>query len=72
MGLNATFISMAIGAGMTSAIINPLHVEVMTSVRAADVIMATDKECGNWLRACRAAAAAGGEGRERRSTRRQS
>jgi 5-methyltetrahydrofolate--homocysteine methyltransferase len=73
MGLNAAFISMAIGAGMTSAIINPLHAEVMTGVRAADVIMAADKECGNWLRACRAAAtaAAGGEGRERRSTRRQ-
>jgi 5-methyltetrahydrofolate--homocysteine methyltransferase len=72
MGLNAAFISMAIGAGMTSAIINPLHAEVMTGVRAADVIMAMDKECGNWLRAARAAAAAGGEGREPRSTRRQS
>ncbi len=72
MGLNATFISMAIGAGMTSAIINPLHVEVMTGVRAADVIMAADKDCGNWLRAARAAAAAEGEGRERRSTQRKS
>ena len=72
-GLNAAFISMAIGAGMTSAITNPLHAEVMTGIRAADVIMATDKECGNWLRACRAAAAAAGaEGRERRPTRRQS
>lgn len=70
MGLNATFISMAIGAGMTSAIINPLHVEVMTGVRAADVIMAVDKDCGNWLRAARAAAQ--GEGRERRSTQRKS
>jgi len=71
MGLNAAFISMAIGAGMTSAITNPLHAEVMTGIRAADVIMATDKECGNWLRSCRAAAA-GAEGRERRTTRRQS
>ena len=70
-GLNAAFISMAIGAGMTSAITNPLHAEVMTGIRAADVIMATDKECGNWLRACRAAAA-GAEGRERRTTRRGS
>ncbi|HEY5658511.1 MAG TPA: dihydropteroate synthase [Myxococcota bacterium] len=69
-GLNAAFISMAIAAGMTSAIINPLHAEVMTGVRAADVIMAADKECGNWLRACRAASA-GAETRERRSTRRQ-
>jgi len=54
MGLNATFISMAIGAGMTSAIINPLHAEVMNGVRAADVIMAADKDCGNWLKAARA------------------
>jgi 5-methyltetrahydrofolate--homocysteine methyltransferase len=72
-GLNAAFISMAIGAGMTSAITNPLHAEVMTGIRAADVIMATDKECGNWLRSCRAAAAAAGaEGGGRRTTRRQS
>ena len=74
MGLNSSFISMAIGAGMTSAIINPLHAEVMNGVRAADVIMAQDKDCGNWLKAARAAAAAaaGDEGRERRSTRRKS
>jgi 5-methyltetrahydrofolate--homocysteine methyltransferase len=74
MGLNSAFISMAIGAGMTSAIINPLHAEVMNGVRAADVIMAADKDCGNWLKAARAAAAAaaGGEGQERRPTRRKS
>ena len=29
-GLNAAFLSMAIGAGMTSAIINPLHAEEIT------------------------------------------
>jgi 5-methyltetrahydrofolate--homocysteine methyltransferase len=74
MGLNSAFISMAIGAGMTSAIINPLHAEVMNGVRAADVIMAADKDCGNWLKAARAAAtaAAGDEGRQRRTTRRKS
>ena len=33
-GINAAFISMAMGAGMTSAIVNPLHPEVAQSVRA--------------------------------------
>jgi 5-methyltetrahydrofolate--homocysteine methyltransferase len=69
-GLNAAFISMAIGAGMTSAITNPLHAEVMTGIRGADVIMAADKECGNWLRAYRPVIEPG-EGRQRRSTRRR-
>jgi len=70
-GLNAAFISMAIGAGMTSAITNPLHAEVMTGIRGADVIMAADKECSNWLRAYRPVAEPG-EGRQRRATRRRS
>jgi len=36
-GLNAAFLSMAIGAGMTSAITNPLHAEEMTGIMGADV-----------------------------------
>ncbi|MDH3520208.1 MAG: methyltetrahydrofolate cobalamin methyltransferase [Myxococcales bacterium] len=69
-GLNAAFISMAIGAGMTSAITNPLREELMTGIRGADVIMAADKECSNWLRAYRPAAPSG-EGRGRRISRRR-
>ena len=38
-GINAAFISMAMGAGMTSAIVNPLHSEVVQSIRAADVML---------------------------------
>ena len=34
-GLNAAFIPMAIAAGMTSAITNPLHTELMQAVRGA-------------------------------------
>ena len=41
-GLNAAFVSMAIGAGMTSAITNPLHEEIMQSVMGADVMMGHD------------------------------
>ena len=48
-GMNASFISMAMGAGMTSAIVNPLHSEVVQAVRAADVVMGNDPDCAQWL-----------------------
>ncbi len=38
-GLNQAFLAMAIGAGMTSAIMNPLHLEEMTGVMGADTLM---------------------------------
>ncbi len=49
-GLNSAFLTMAIGAGMTSAITSPLHVEIMHAVMAADVMMGTDRECRRWIR----------------------
>jgi 5-methyltetrahydrofolate--homocysteine methyltransferase len=52
--LNTTFVAMAAGAGLTSAIVNPLHPEMMTGIRAANVINATDKECMGWISASRA------------------
>ncbi len=52
-GLNTAFISMAIAGGMTSAITNPLHGEIMQSVRGADVVMGHDAECANWIAANR-------------------
>ena len=48
-GLNSAFLSMAIGAGMTSAITSPLHPEIMNAVMAADVMMGTDRECRRWI-----------------------
>ena len=48
-GLNSAFLTMAIGAGMTSAITSPLHPEIMNSVLAADVMMGTDRECRKWI-----------------------
>jgi 5-methyltetrahydrofolate--homocysteine methyltransferase len=69
-GLNAAFLSMAIGGGMTSSITNPLHEEVMTSIRAADVVMGSDKECFNWLKAYRPKPSGGSE-RGRRGSRRR-
>jgi 5-methyltetrahydrofolate--homocysteine methyltransferase len=49
-GMDGHFLSMAIGAGMTSAITNPLHEEVMQGVMAADVVMGHDSNCAKWLK----------------------
>ena len=68
-GLNPTFLAMAIGAGMTSAITNPLEAPLMQAVRGADVLMDHDPQCGNWISAYREPSATGT--RERRSSRRR-
>ena len=61
-GINSAFLTMAMGAGMTSAITSPLHAEVMQAVRGGDVMMGLDPDCTNWIRAYREPAAEG-EGR---------
>ena len=48
-GLNAAFLTMAMGAGMTSAITSPLHVEVMQAIMGADVMMGHDPDCLRWI-----------------------
>ena len=58
-GLNAAFLTMAIGAGMTSAITSPLHVEVMQAVMGADVMMGHDPDCLRWIARFREAPADG-------------
>src|SRR5215210_4025229 len=66
-GLNAAFLPMMIGAGMTSAIMNPLHAEDIQAILGADVVMGHDANCGRWIRQYREPAAdaveAGGRGR---------
>jgi len=52
-GLNPAFISMAMGAGLTSAITNPLEASLMQVVRGADVLMNHDPQCMNWITAYR-------------------
>ena len=64
-GLNAAFIGMAIASGMTSAITNPLHDDLMRAIRGANVVMGHDPECMSWISANRPAAAEG-QGRRRR------
>jgi len=51
--LNTTFVGMAIGAGLSSAILNPLHPEMMSGIRAADVVAGKDPDCAAWIAAHR-------------------
>jgi 5-methyltetrahydrofolate--homocysteine methyltransferase len=61
-GINAAFLTMAMGAGMTSAITNPMHEEVVRAVMGADVMMGHDPDCARWIRKFRAAPVAGADG----------
>ena len=70
-GMNAAFLSMAVGAGMTSAIMNPLHTEEMSAIMGADVMMGTDPECRRWIQKYREPVAAGAEGGRRQTRRRR-
>ncbi|HEY3787018.1 MAG TPA: methyltetrahydrofolate cobalamin methyltransferase [Steroidobacteraceae bacterium] len=70
-GISATFLTMAIGAGMTSAIMNPLHLEIVKAVMAADVMMGHDPDCARWIRRFREAPvlqAGGGEAKPQESS----
>jgi 5-methyltetrahydrofolate--homocysteine methyltransferase len=67
-GLNASFISMAIASGMTSAITNPLHADLMQAVRGADVVMGHDPQCAAWIRTYREVPPEGSNVRGRRVT----
>jgi 5-methyltetrahydrofolate--homocysteine methyltransferase len=60
-GINSAFLTMAMGAGMTSAITSPLHAEVMQAVRGGDVMMGNDPNCARWIKAYRQAPAPGTE-----------
>lgn len=53
--LNATFLAMAIAAGMTCAITNPLEEHIRKAILAANVLMGLDENCEAWLRAQRVA-----------------
>ena len=57
-GINAAFLPMAIAAGMTSAIMNPLRPQEMEAVRAANVLVGSDANGMAWIAACRAEAMA--------------
>ena len=53
--LNAAFMPMAMAMGLTSAIMDGRTAEVVTSVRAADLLLGMDPWGGNWISQFRAA-----------------
>ena len=70
-GINSAFLTMAIGAGMTSAITNPLHAEVVQAVLGADVMMGKDPDCARWIGKYREPGAPAGARGGRRGRRRR-
>ncbi|WP_099827647.1 methyltetrahydrofolate cobalamin methyltransferase [Oceaniglobus indicus] len=48
-GINAAFLPMAITAGMTSAIMNPMRVAEMEAIRAANFLMNHDANGSQWI-----------------------
>ena len=48
-GVNAAFLPMAIGAGMTSAIMNPIRPVEMEAIRAANLLMNHDPNGAAWI-----------------------
>jgi 5-methyltetrahydrofolate--homocysteine methyltransferase len=49
-GINSAFLTMAIASGLTSAITNPLHGDIVRSCMGADVMMGHDPDCARWIR----------------------
>lgn len=70
-GINAAFLSMAIGAGMTSAITNPMEAEIRQAILAADVLAGHDINCARWIRTYREPAQVDTEASRRRENRRR-
>jgi 5-methyltetrahydrofolate--homocysteine methyltransferase len=68
-GINAAFLTMAIGSGLTSAITNPLHPEVVEAVLGADVMMGHDPDCARWIRKFREPPPVGASGEAGRGRR---
>jgi 5-methyltetrahydrofolate--homocysteine methyltransferase len=61
-GINSAFLTMAMAAGMTSAITNPLHVEVVKAIMGGDVMLGHDPDCARWIRRFREAPPAAAPG----------
>ena len=47
--LNATFYTMALGAGLSAGIVNPLAADMMTAYRAFRALTGKDSTCSEWI-----------------------
>ena len=70
-GINNAFLPMLIAAGMTSAIVNPLHPELVQAIRAGDVLTGVDDGCSSWIKAYKTPSAEGNNSRDERRRRRR-
>src|SRR6202050_622698 len=61
-GINSAFLTMAMAAGMTSAITNPLHIEVVKAIMGGDVMLGHAPDCARWIRRSREAPPAAAPG----------
>ncbi len=52
--INRTFVALMMDAGMDSAIIDPLDVKIMATIKIADMLLGNDNFCGNYLKGVRA------------------
>jgi 5-methyltetrahydrofolate--homocysteine methyltransferase len=64
--LNGAFLAMAIAAGMSCAITNPIEHETKESIMAANLLMGYDENCLEWIAASREAAAQAPSGQTER------
>jgi len=51
--VNTTFIAMAISRGADAALLNPLDQKLMSTIKAAEMIMGKDKFCKNYIKSFR-------------------
>ena len=70
-GINNAFLPMLIAAGMTSAIVNPLHPELVQAIRAGDVLTGVDEGCTTWISSYKEPAKEGDNPRGERRRRRR-
>jgi 5-methyltetrahydrofolate--homocysteine methyltransferase len=68
-GINTAFLTMAIGSGLTSAITNPLHADIVKACMAADVMLGHDPDCAQWIKRFRETPAPGADGEASRGRR---
>jgi 5-methyltetrahydrofolate--homocysteine methyltransferase len=68
-GINTAFLTMAIASGLTSAITNPLHADIVKACMAADVMMGHDADCTQWIRKFRETPPVGADGEAGRGRR---
>lgn len=54
--VNRTFLTLAMGAGLDSAILDPLDKDLQAAILASELVLGHDKHCMNYLRASRAGA----------------